>query len=141
MPLILSEQADVDKGISVVHHTLDAMEKVSDELSNRPYFEEVNPPPIASTRTEELSFSDSEDELMSSQSGSVYIMGDGKDDEELAPVGETPPSRGDITSNGKVPMASFAAIPVYTKGNFEEVYAASIQRPLMMVENQFSQLQ
>jgi len=52
-----------------------------------------------------------------------------------------PPSGEDTTSiNENVPRACCAATPVYSKGNFEEVYAASIQRPLMMVENQFSQL-
>jgi len=48
----------------------------------------------------------------------------------------------DTTSiNDKVPRACCAAIPVYSKGNFEEVYAASIQRSLMIVANQSSQMQ
>ena len=36
--------------------------------------------------------------------------------------------------------ASCADIPVYCKGKFEDVYVASIEKLLMMVENQFSQL-
>ncbi len=64
MPILLSEQADVDKGISAVHPTLDARQVVSNELSSRPSFEEVNPPHIASMKTEALSLPDSEDELM-----------------------------------------------------------------------------
>ena len=51
-----------------------------------------------------------------------------------------PPSREHVASNDRVPRASYSAISVYRKGNFEEAYVASILNPLMIVENQFSQL-
>jgi len=50
------------------------------------------------------------------------------------------PSHEDAISNDVVPRVTYAATPIYIKGNFEEVYVASIQRPLMTVENQFSRL-
>jgi hypothetical protein len=48
MPITLSDQADVDKGMSVVHPFLDIRQEVSVELSSRPSFEEASPPPITS---------------------------------------------------------------------------------------------
>ena len=77
----------------------------------------------------------------------IDLVSDFENEELVGPTSRQPtianplPSSEDIESSNQAPMSSCAAIPVYTKGNFEEVYVASIQRPLIMVENQFSQLQ
>jgi hypothetical protein len=53
---------------------------------------------------------------------------------------QSSPSREGAISNDVVPRVTYAEIPIYSKGDFAEVCVASIQRPLMIVENQLSQL-
>jgi hypothetical protein len=92
-----------------------------------------NAPAAAAKVANVVMMSDSEDDDYQSQSSSVRLVEAG--------AANNRPSRKHQSSTHALPKAQCATIPVYSKGNFEEVYVASIQTPLMMVESQFSQLQ
>ena len=131
--LLGNEAISIDS--SAVSQTLDII------LPAVPSGEHLELPFVVPIRTDEELTSNTDDDDQSSQSSSVCIGEDEPRQSERQPdIGVQPPSREDAASNDRVPRESYSAIPVYSKGNFEEVYVASIQNPLMIVENQFFQL-
>ena len=110
-------------------------------LPTVPSSEHLELPSVASMRPDEELTSNTDDDDQPSQSSSICIGEDEPTQSVREPtIVEQPPSREDVASNDRAPRASYATIPLYSKGSFEEVYVASIQKPLMIVENQFSQL-
>jgi len=131
--LLGNEAINIDSG--AVSQTFDVI------LPAVPSDEHLELPSVVSTRSDEELTPNTDDDDQPSQSSSVCIGEDEPRQPERQPnIGVHPPSREDVASNDRVPRASYDAIPVYSKGNFEVVYVASIQNPLMIVENQLSQL-
>jgi len=149
---LVREEDDSGGDTSIVLETLDvSQEKANDvvlvqgvgdvSLPDIVHVEDISPcDPMA---IESVLSSESESEVDTSQSSSVHVVEENVENNGVAQSSQVQQVQSlaePVQSLQSVPKVTCSAIPVYSKGNFEDVYVASIQKPLMMVESQFSQL-